>query len=237
MGRAAALYGTLFGGVMGMVGWMVGCYKIYGEINTVNLTESYSAICGSLPGLFFSSLAVVVLTWLYPDPSTNWDDTMAISGSDAVKTNDNINHKSARLHGATPADAEVSSGDEDKAELDGTVIDATAHDDEPAASPLNHAVLQKTFKRAAYISLTLCFVLMILVPMPMFGESHSARAHALLRQLAYVPSLPLCRPIVHLLQGLLHVLDRGRHHLGSRGGYDLHLSSDLGVASRDHSDR
>jgi len=173
MSRVAALYGTLFGAVCGMLGWFIGCYKIYGAINTTNLAESYSAICGSLPGLLFSSLAVLVLTWLFPDTSTNWDDTQAISGSDAVKTNDNIARKSARLHG-TPADA--AAVDEEKKELDASVLPAVdaagTEEEQDGASPLDHAVLQRTFKRAAYISLSLCFVLMILVPMPMFGQSY-----------------------------------------------------------------
>lgn len=114
---------------------------------------------------------MLTLTWLFPDTSTSWDDTQAISGSDAVVTNDNIARKSARLR-ATPAAAEDVADDEKK-DLDADVLPATATDDEPApSSPLNHAVLQRTFKRAAYISLGLCFILMILVPMPMFGQSY-----------------------------------------------------------------
>lgn len=47
MSHISAFYGTLFGTVCGMVGWFVGCWKIYGTITITNLALPYSAISGS----------------------------------------------------------------------------------------------------------------------------------------------------------------------------------------------
>jgi Na+/proline symporter len=47
MSKWSALFGTLIGQTCGMLGWMLGCYKVYGEINIRNLALPYSAISGS----------------------------------------------------------------------------------------------------------------------------------------------------------------------------------------------
>ena len=47
MSKWSALFGTLTGTTCGMIGWMVGCSKIYGEITITNLALPYSAISGS----------------------------------------------------------------------------------------------------------------------------------------------------------------------------------------------
>lgn len=174
MSRVAALYGTLFGGAMGMLGWMVGCWKIYGNISMTNLALSYSAMCGSLPGLFFSSVAVITLTWFFPNTSTTWDDTHAISGSDAHKTNENITRPSQRIRntdsGATPA---LESDDEKKdVPLADVNVAQEDEDDKEAGGALGYAVLQRTFVRAAWISLALCVVIVLLIPMPLFGTGY-----------------------------------------------------------------
>lgn len=69
--KHAAFFGTLFGTACGMIGWMVGCHKIYGEITITNLALPYSAICGSAPGLIMSGLmtGLICLISTFPDYS------------------------------------------------------------------------------------------------------------------------------------------------------------------------
>jgi Na+/proline symporter len=69
--KHAAFFGTLFGTACGMIGWMVGCRKIYGEITITNLALPYSAICGSAPGLIMSGLmtGLICLISTFPNPS------------------------------------------------------------------------------------------------------------------------------------------------------------------------
>lgn len=47
--RVAALYGTLFGGVMGMLGWMIGCYKMYAQPSVSRLTHPQQKTDSPLP--------------------------------------------------------------------------------------------------------------------------------------------------------------------------------------------
>ena len=48
MSHTSTFYGTLVGTICGMLGWFVGCLKIYGKINIDNLALPYSAISGSM---------------------------------------------------------------------------------------------------------------------------------------------------------------------------------------------
>lgn len=64
----AAFFGTMIGVVCGMTGWMVGCKMIYGSISIPNLALPYSAICGSTPGLLFSTLTSICITWISQSP-------------------------------------------------------------------------------------------------------------------------------------------------------------------------
>jgi len=167
--RVAALYGTLLGAVCGMVAWFVSCWKVYGTINIPNLSAQYSALASCLTGLVVSGVSVLVLTWLYPDPTDAWAATRAISGSDNVRTDHNLTHKdAAKQIPDAPADADEAD-DEKKAELDGRV--APVLDEETAAptSPLDHAALQRTFVRAGWLSIVLTLLVVVVIPMPLYG--------------------------------------------------------------------
>lgn len=64
--KHAAFFGTLFGTTCGLIGWMLGCKKVYGEINITNLALPYAAISGAAPGLVMSGLASLVITAISP---------------------------------------------------------------------------------------------------------------------------------------------------------------------------
>ena len=47
MSHTSAFWGTIFGFVCGMLGWMLGCWKIYGHIGADTLALQYSSLCGA----------------------------------------------------------------------------------------------------------------------------------------------------------------------------------------------
>jgi len=161
LSATAAFWGTLFGTVCGMIGWMLGCWKIYGLINIPNLALPYSAISGSAPGLIISTVATLLLAWIFPT-DYDWEGTRAISGV----------HTTASEKGS-----ERSSVDE-KDEVDDTkmtkdFVEAVDYQmTAESAAALDRNELQRVFKRASWISLLLTFIITILIPMPMFGENY-----------------------------------------------------------------
>jgi Na+/proline symporter len=75
----AVIIGPISGAVLGMLAWMIGCWKIYGSITITNLAEPYSAVCSGLVGLLFSGIITVAVTLigkplesLNPKPFVLW---------------------------------------------------------------------------------------------------------------------------------------------------------------------
>jgi len=157
--RVAALYGTLLGAVCGMVAWFVSCWKVYGTINIPNLSAQYSALASCLTGLVVSGVSVLVLTWLYPDPTDAWAATRAISGSDNVRTDHNLTHKDEeeirRVFGRTYVDGvpDIGLGGADSSSGEDSEGPATPGGDssatEGSASPAPEAGSSKAAAAAA----------------------------------------------------------------------------------------
>ncbi|KAF8438528.1 hypothetical protein L210DRAFT_749845 [Boletus edulis BED1] len=57
--HAGVFCGAIGGAVLGMIAWMIGCLKIYGQINIPNLADPYSAVCSGLTGLLFSGILTI----------------------------------------------------------------------------------------------------------------------------------------------------------------------------------
>ncbi|KAF8915022.1 hypothetical protein CPB85DRAFT_1375220 [Mucidula mucida] len=159
LSKHAAFWGTLFGTVCGMLGWMIGCWKIYGSINVTNLgqpccdfpfnlnllcprcslTVCRDQWCGARFG--YVDNRHFLLAWIY---NYDWQGTRAISNA-----------------GAPESETRKREGNEKD-----TVEVVTEN------AALDRDELQRVFKRATWISLLLAFIITILIPMPMFGESY-----------------------------------------------------------------
>lgn len=157
LSKHAAFWGTLIGTVAGMTGWFVGCIKIYGKVNVTNLALPYSAISGAAPGLVISTIATLVLTWIFPD-NYNWSGTRAISSNGLEPTVATT---------ATDVDSEK------YGEKDDTQVRVSAGgENESDTEEVDRAGLQRIFKRAAYISISLALLIAIIIPMPLFGSNY-----------------------------------------------------------------
>ncbi|GAA6018649.1 hypothetical protein JCM10207_008994 [Rhodosporidiobolus poonsookiae] len=175
-GKWAAFIGTTFGTACGLLGWMLGCKKIYGEINVANLALPYSAISGAAPGLVMSTLTTVIISLIWPD---NYDfqstRAIALSDSDASST-------SELKQGGSDAELDVEKKDEPMAQtLPATDMDRQS-EDATAVTPalveaqtdpaLERAVLQRVFIRSTYFSGSLALIITILIPIPMFAAHY-----------------------------------------------------------------
>ncbi|KAK8847691.1 hypothetical protein IAR55_005550 [Kwoniella newhampshirensis] len=197
MSRVSAFWGTLFGTVCGMLGWFIGCWKVYGLINIANLAKPYSAISGSAPGLVMSTIATLILAYFYPG-TNDWTVTRAIHQAD-----DN-----ASTDAKGPAEpAHVEAGDDitpvSQSQQEKNLVPGRQEDDKeeiatvttrhaPIESPsdpgdemnmdnvetdsivkdLDQDMLQKVFVRAGIISGTISLIITIIVPIPMFAAHY-----------------------------------------------------------------
>jgi len=156
--RAGVLCGALIGATMGMLAWMMGCWKIYGKINIPNLANPYSAVCSGLTGLLFSGLISVGVSLLNP-ADYDFQATRAIANLD-IEVKDEGDRKS-------PIEADEK-GDDRK----DSMAEATIHAASNLGPLTDLPVLKAAFRRAAIYSSTLTFIVGILVPLPMFFSQY-----------------------------------------------------------------
>ncbi|KAI0324815.1 Na+/solute symporter [Cubamyces sp. BRFM 1775] len=183
--RAGVFAGSLSGAVLGMLAWMIGCWKIYGEINVPNLAEPYSAVCSGLTGLLFSGLVTVLVSLAKP-AQYDFSGTRAIAMYSDTAPAGSVESVGARDSGSVQQrpgnDDRKDTGDVEKFEApsskDGVagdvVVDCT---DAPASVSdstkkdgleVGHTELKSIYRRAAWYSLALTLIVAILVPIPMF---------------------------------------------------------------------
>ncbi|KAI0742221.1 Na+/solute symporter [Daedaleopsis nitida] len=173
--RAGVFCGCLIGAVLGMLAWMVGCWKIYGEINVPNLAQPYSAVCSGLTGLLFSGLITVTVSLARPakyDFSATraiamYDDSPASASASDVATS-NSGRGPLDEGDAGAGDGGFAPGKEKGSDIEHQVSVSTqvvAVKDPGSAS---REELKAVFRRAAWYSLALTMTVAILVPIPMF---------------------------------------------------------------------
>jgi len=151
--RVGLLCGSIIGAILGMLAWMIGCWKIFGVINIPNLALPESAVCSGLTGLMFSGLITVFVSLLKPD-NYNFEGTRAIAMLDGSEKHD--------------SDSDPVSGEKrEKSSSDfeeGLRPTEGAHED----SPIDHGTLLRVFKRAAWYSSAMSAIVILIVPLPMF---------------------------------------------------------------------
>ncbi|KAG1845912.1 putative urea transporter, partial [Suillus subalutaceus] len=159
--RTGLLCGSIIGAILGMLAWMIGCWKINGEyfrfraITIANLALPISAVCSGLTGFMFSGLITVFVSLLKPD-NYDFEGTRAIAMLDNSENNDpNSDVASAEKREKVPSDFELGP------------TDPVAQED-----PLCHDTLQRVFRRAAWYSSAMSVIVILIVPLTMFFTNY-----------------------------------------------------------------
>lgn len=164
--KAGVFCGAIGGACLGMLAWMIGCWKIYGQINITNLALPYSALCSGLTGLLSSGILTVGVSLLNP---ADYD----FSGTRAIATLEDTNR--SNISGAdTPgrtSDTKSSNEKKGNSEKESSlkqpvpdIIEVSLEDDEQTRI----RSLKMVFKKALIYSSILTLIVVILVPLPMF---------------------------------------------------------------------
>ncbi|KAI0669067.1 putative urea transporter [Trametes maxima] len=180
--RAGVFAGCIAGAALGMLAWMVGCWKIYGEINVPNLAEPYSALCSGLTGMLFSGLLTVSVSLASKPAKYDFAGTRAITMYDesdgAERGANNTTSGPPSVHERNEEQEKRSAGDKDAAAT--TVLPADPDKDSDSPTPPSTtdngtpstSELERVFRRAAWYSLALTVIVTVLVPFPMFFSGY-----------------------------------------------------------------
>ncbi|KAH9856095.1 Na+/solute symporter [Lenzites betulinus] len=167
--RAGVVSGCLGGAVLGMLAWMIGCLKIYGEINVPNLAEPYSAVCSGLTGLLFSGTLTVLVSLARP-AKYDFAETRAIAMYDDNDYSKSPTQVSDAASSQSEPDAEKGAERKDTTTAD--VVPVPGPDGDAPDAVASRTELKRVFRRAAWCSLALTLTVAILVPLPMFFSEY-----------------------------------------------------------------
>ncbi|KAI0351204.1 Na+/solute symporter [Trametes cingulata] len=162
--RAGVFAGCIIGAVLGMLAWMIGCWKIFGEINVPNLAEPYSAVCSGLTGLLFSGLITVFVSLARP-AKYDFAETRAI----AVYDDGSSGAPASRQSGSETSSQAEKEPSKDAVTAEVVPVEADLDDRQPSgAQDVTRAELKRVFRRAAWYSLALTVAVAVIVPLPMY---------------------------------------------------------------------
>ncbi|KAF9077947.1 Na+/solute symporter, partial [Rhodocollybia butyracea] len=151
--RTAVILGPILGAMLGMAAWMIGCWKILGDINITNLANPYSAVCSGLTGLLFSGIITVGLS-LWRPAAYDFKGTRGIANLDSADTSTDRNSALDEEKGSDTVEVQNTAADRQVVLADGGVVDIS--------------VLKASFKRAMLYSLVLTLIVTLIVPLPLF---------------------------------------------------------------------
>ncbi|KAI0632661.1 Na+/solute symporter [Trametes polyzona] len=172
--RAGVFSGCIGGAVLGMIAWMVGCLKIYGEINVPNLAQPYSAVCSGLTGLLFSGIFTILVSLAQPTKYdfsgtraiATYDDAADASGSANLSSDKTTSEADVPEETSSVSDPEKGQSKED---VTSEIVPVTdSEQSPPGADDVSRDELKRVFRRALWSSLVLTAAVAVLVPLPMF---------------------------------------------------------------------
>ncbi|KAK7677837.1 hypothetical protein QCA50_019149 [Cerrena zonata] len=165
--RAGVFSGCIIGAVLGMLAWMIGCWKIYGVINIENLAKPYSAVCSGLTGLLFSGV-ITVLVSLFRPANYDFEDTRKIIIYDTTVLEAETSSTSINANPTNKDNESVS--DEVKKDIEKVQVQevSTPNSSQLGGQEVDLQTLQRIFKRATLYSIALTLIVTIIVPIPMF---------------------------------------------------------------------
>ncbi|KAG2369496.1 Sodium:solute symporter family-domain-containing protein [Suillus spraguei] len=158
--KEAAISGALGGVVVGIIAWLAVAKTYYGELTIATTGLMYPNLAGNLGACCSGAIISAVVTLVKPDNEFDWSATKRINPQA---------RKMDRKQATLPDSA--SGSDSVEKEKPGVTVDvlALAKDDIMIDVPAEeYAELQKSLKIATWASLTLIFIVLFLIPIPMF---------------------------------------------------------------------
>ncbi|EGN99399.1 hypothetical protein SERLA73DRAFT_108889 [Serpula lacrymans var. lacrymans S7.3] len=159
--RAAAISGALGGLCVGIIGWLVVAKTYYGELTIASTGALYPNLAGNMGAFCSGTLISVVVTLIKPDNDFDWSETKRINprGRDLDKR--------ANSSGVADAPPTPTGAEKQKAEFT-TEESSVKENDLLSEQPEDYEMLKKSLKIATWAALIMSFIIVFLIPIPMF---------------------------------------------------------------------
>ncbi|KAK7529954.1 solute symporter family transporter [Phyllosticta citribraziliensis] len=172
--RMGCILGAVVGFAAGIIAWLATAKALYGELTLHTTGLQYPTLAGNLAAIMMGLIVTVVVSLALPDPQPfDWEITRAINNATAAGDSNSPDSATPPQTVAAGGDEpeksgnDMAKGDQDVAVHSATPLEAaaTAPLDDPRS-------LAGAYKTACIASYTLSFIMVILVPMPMFFSEY-----------------------------------------------------------------
>lgn len=165
--KEAAISGALGGVVVGIIAWLTVAKTYYGELTIATTGLMYPNLAGNLGACCSGAIISAVVTLIKPDNEFDWSATKRINPRAREMDRKQATLPDSASGSGSGSDSPV---ENEKEKQEGATADvASAIDDITIDIPAEeYAELQKSLKVATWASLTLTFIVLFLIPIPMF---------------------------------------------------------------------
>ncbi|CEH14882.1 Urea transporter [Ceraceosorus bombacis] len=162
--KRSAMIGMPTGLALGVMTWLVTCYKLEGSLTVAHLSADYPVLAGNLVSIIIPTVITIAGSYIWPE-NYDFEGTRAIgreparpSSSMPGSPKDESSSSASGDAKAPLASPERRGSEEEKMEVQNLAFQSEQTKGE------NPDDLQKSFRMAAYISLPLTFILLIFLP-------------------------------------------------------------------------
>jgi len=168
---SGCIAGALGGFAAGMIAWLVATSALnHGVLNADTTGGNYPMLAGNVASIVVGGLVAVIWSLIRPDTEFTWEKTRAINSPAA-----HVAYARKQQRTATEEVSDEKGSVEDKKEDRVTELVRPVVDDAlkgiTTEQDLDRRALKKAFTFAVWASVALFIVLIILVPIPLFGSS------------------------------------------------------------------
>jgi len=164
--------GALGGFAAGLIAWLVTTSCLYdGVLNATTTGQNYPMLAGNLASIVIGGIISIAWTLISPNTTFDWAETRAINSPEShlhhhakpTPEVEDVDEKAGSESGKTPEGVTelTSPAKEEEEELRGITT----------AEELDQDGLQKAFRFAVWSSVALFVILILLVPLPLFGSA------------------------------------------------------------------
>ncbi|PWN42067.1 urea transporter [Ceraceosorus guamensis] len=162
--KRSAMIGMPTGLALGVMTWLVTCYKLEGSLTVAHLSADYPVLAGNLVSIIIPTVITIAGSYIWPE-NYDFEGTRAI-GREPARPSSSMHGSPKDETSSSPsgdAKAPLASPERRGSEEEKMQVQDLAFQSEQAKGE-NPDDLQKSFRMAAYISLPLTFILLVFLP-------------------------------------------------------------------------
>ncbi|KAG9314224.1 Sodium:solute symporter family-domain-containing protein [Chiua virens] len=157
--KTAAIGGAIGGMFIGIICWLVVAKQYYGEITIQSTGSMYPNLAGNMGACCSGAIISAIITLIKPDNAFDWSETKRINPRERERR-----YATATVSKLSDGENEPPSSEKDKDNSDTTVLSMTFVDEDTE----NTESLRQSLKVAVWASFSATFVVIFLIPIPMF---------------------------------------------------------------------